>query len=185
MACSRCSARSRADESVSACTKRSSPPPRFAGWTSGTTSMARSSADTRAHPSFLKMASVRADLTRAGEYARLLASVGINGCAINNVNAESADSRRRAFFRNSRASPMCFVPGACGCPSPSTSAARRSSAAWTRSIRSIRASPNGGRKRWTRFTGRFRILADSWSRPIRKAARARQPMAARLPMPPT
>jgi alpha-glucuronidase len=31
---------------------------------------------------------VRADLTRAGEYARLLASVGINGCAINNVNAD-------------------------------------------------------------------------------------------------
>jgi alpha-glucuronidase len=30
---------------------------------------------------------VRDDLTRAGEYARLLASVGINGCAINNVNA--------------------------------------------------------------------------------------------------
>jgi alpha-glucuronidase len=27
------------------------------------------------------------DLTRAGEYARLLASIGINGCAINNVNA--------------------------------------------------------------------------------------------------
>jgi alpha-glucuronidase len=30
---------------------------------------------------------VREDLTRAGEYARLLASVGINGCSINNVNA--------------------------------------------------------------------------------------------------
>ena len=30
---------------------------------------------------------VRADLGRAGEYARLLASVGINGCTINNVNA--------------------------------------------------------------------------------------------------
>jgi alpha-glucuronidase len=30
---------------------------------------------------------VRDDLTRAGEYARLLASIGINGCAINNVNA--------------------------------------------------------------------------------------------------
>jgi alpha-glucuronidase len=30
---------------------------------------------------------VRADLTRATEYARLLASVGINGCAVNNVNA--------------------------------------------------------------------------------------------------
>ena len=31
---------------------------------------------------------VRADLTRAGQYARLLAAIGINGCAINNVNAD-------------------------------------------------------------------------------------------------
>ena len=31
---------------------------------------------------------VRADLTRAGDYARLLASIGINGCTINNVNAD-------------------------------------------------------------------------------------------------
>ena len=30
---------------------------------------------------------VREDLTRVAEYARLLASLGINGCAINNVNA--------------------------------------------------------------------------------------------------
>ena len=30
---------------------------------------------------------VLADLTRAGEYARLLASIGINGCTVNNVNA--------------------------------------------------------------------------------------------------
>jgi alpha-glucuronidase len=30
---------------------------------------------------------VRDDLTRAGQYARLLASIGINGCTINNVNA--------------------------------------------------------------------------------------------------
>ncbi|QNI35101.1 glucosiduronase [Alloacidobacterium dinghuense] len=30
---------------------------------------------------------VRADLTRVNEYARLLASVGINGCNVNNVNA--------------------------------------------------------------------------------------------------
>src|SRR5579864_542206 len=33
---------------------------------------------------------VREDLTRAGEYARLLASIGINGCTINNVNAAPA-----------------------------------------------------------------------------------------------
>ncbi|MGB2589694.1 MAG: alpha-glucuronidase family glycosyl hydrolase [Candidatus Acidiferrum sp.] len=36
---------------------------------------------------FFENGNVRADLTRAGEYAQLLASIGINGCAINNVNA--------------------------------------------------------------------------------------------------
>src|SRR5277367_7041698 len=41
-----------------------------------------------AGPSILfENGAVREDLTRAGEYARLLASIGINGCAINNVNA--------------------------------------------------------------------------------------------------
>jgi alpha-glucuronidase len=37
---------------------------------------------------FFDSGSVRTDLTRAGDYARLLASVGINGCTINNVNAD-------------------------------------------------------------------------------------------------
>jgi alpha-glucuronidase len=37
---------------------------------------------------FFENGNVRADLTRAGAYARLLASIGINGCAINNVNAD-------------------------------------------------------------------------------------------------
>lgn len=37
---------------------------------------------------FFAEGKVRRDLTRAAEYARLLASVGINGCAINNVNAD-------------------------------------------------------------------------------------------------
>ncbi|MFL6436350.1 MAG: alpha-glucuronidase family glycosyl hydrolase [Terriglobales bacterium] len=37
---------------------------------------------------FFDGGSVRADLTRAGEYARLLASIGINGCTVNNVNAD-------------------------------------------------------------------------------------------------
>lgn len=36
---------------------------------------------------FFENGRVRLDLTRASEYARLLASVGINGCVINNVNA--------------------------------------------------------------------------------------------------
>jgi alpha-glucuronidase len=37
---------------------------------------------------FFENGNVRADLTRVDEYARLLASVGINGCVINNVNAD-------------------------------------------------------------------------------------------------
>ncbi len=37
---------------------------------------------------FFEGGHVRGDLARAGEYGRLLASVGINGCNINNVNAD-------------------------------------------------------------------------------------------------
>ncbi len=36
---------------------------------------------------FFDNGNVRDDLTRAGDYARLLASLGINGCVVNNVNA--------------------------------------------------------------------------------------------------
>lgn len=36
---------------------------------------------------FFEDGRVRGDLTRAGDYARLLASVGIDGCVVNNVNA--------------------------------------------------------------------------------------------------
>jgi len=36
---------------------------------------------------FFDNGAVRADLTRAAAYARLLASIGVNGCTINNVNA--------------------------------------------------------------------------------------------------
>ena len=37
---------------------------------------------------FFDRGHVRSDLGRAGEYARLLASIGINGCNVNNVNAD-------------------------------------------------------------------------------------------------
>lgn len=37
---------------------------------------------------FFENGQVAQDLSRAGDYARLLASVGINGCAVNNVNAD-------------------------------------------------------------------------------------------------
>jgi len=37
---------------------------------------------------FFERGAVRDDLSRVGEYARLLASIGVNGCNINNVNAD-------------------------------------------------------------------------------------------------
>jgi alpha-glucuronidase len=37
---------------------------------------------------FFESGSVRPDLARVSEYARLLASVGVNGCSVNNVNAD-------------------------------------------------------------------------------------------------
>ncbi len=37
---------------------------------------------------FFENGNARPDLTRVSEYARLLASVGINGCSVNNVNAD-------------------------------------------------------------------------------------------------
>jgi alpha-glucuronidase len=50
--------------------------------------MARLNAGMRVRRFFFENGSVRGDLTRAGQYARLLASVGIDGCTINNVNAD-------------------------------------------------------------------------------------------------
>jgi alpha-glucuronidase len=47
---------------------------------------------------FFERDNVVADLTRVSDYARLLASVGVNGCAVNNVNA------------NPRAITRDFVP---------------------------------------------------------------------------
>jgi alpha-glucuronidase len=38
---------------------------------------------------FFEAGRVTPDLKRAGEYARLLSSLGINGCAVNNVNADA------------------------------------------------------------------------------------------------
>ena len=44
----------------------------------------------------------RADLTRVADYGRLLASVGINGCAINNVNADLQLLTPEVFARRAR-----------------------------------------------------------------------------------
>ena len=68
---------------------------------------------------FFEAGKVRADLTRAGQYARLLASVGINGCTVNNVNA-APEVLMAVSFRNWRALRMRSVHGEWRCPSPWT-----------------------------------------------------------------
>ena len=92
------------------------------------------------------------DLSRVGEYARLLASVGINGCTINNVNADPQLLAPEIRSRSLRASPTPSAPGVCSCRSQSISAARKQSAASTPSIRSIRKSLRGGAQKSTRST---------------------------------
>ena len=56
---------------------------------------------------------VRDDLTRVSDYGRLLASIGINGCAINNVNADPRVLSPE-FMPQIAQSRMPFGRGACG-----------------------------------------------------------------------
>ena len=58
---------------------------------------------------FFENGQVRQDLSRAGEYARLLASVGINACAINNVNANPR-SLEKDFLPQLRRVAEAFRP---------------------------------------------------------------------------
>lgn len=58
---------------------------------------------------FFDAGKVRGDLTRAGQYARLLASVGINGCTVNNVNA-APDVLEDAFIAEVRRIADVFRP---------------------------------------------------------------------------
>ena len=69
-------------------TKSRRPMLRCAGSTTGTTSTARLNAATAGARLFWEDGHVRDDMTRVSDYGRLLASVGINGCSINNVNAD-------------------------------------------------------------------------------------------------
>ena len=68
----------------------SSPRRRSAGSINGTISTAASSAGTAAGPFFLRAEKFGTTWRARGQYARLLASIGINACTINNVNAAPA-----------------------------------------------------------------------------------------------
>ena len=110
---------------------------------------------------FFEDNNVRADLTRVGEYGRLLASVGINGVRRQQRQRQHARHHRR--IRAAARAPGRSVPSLGRAPvaSRSTSAVRRRSAASTRSIRSTRASRRSGRRPSIASTRRFRISAAS------------------------
>ena len=116
---------------------------------------------------FFENGMVRTDLTRASEYARLLASVGIDGCAINNVNADAFELRKS------------FGDGECSSRFRSIWPVRKLSVGSTHLTRRIRAWRIGGAKRLTRFMPRFRTLAVLWSKQIPKAGSAPQLMGGR------
>ena len=65
---------------------------------------------------FFDDGNVRDDLSAASEYARLLASVGINGCNVNNVNGAAPFLDVRHAQADSPALPTPCVPGACVSP---------------------------------------------------------------------
>ena len=64
------------------------------------------------------------DLTRVRDYGRLLASVGINGCSINNVNAERAVDHAGVPAAGRADRGRVAAVGRARCRSRSTSAAR-------------------------------------------------------------
>ena len=106
---------------------------------------------------------VRDDLTRAGEYARLLASVGINGCTVNNVNADAADARRRSFLPQVRAD--CGGVSSVGRPAFAFGGSEQPEDCWRAGyVRSAGSESCGvvAARKSTKSTARFRISAGSW-----------------------
>ena len=128
---------------------------------------------------------VRGDLTRVGEYARLLASIGINGCNVNNVNA-APDFSTPMHLQRTRPHRRRHAPlGRAHSPSPSTSPARRSRRPrHLRPARPGRRRP-GGAPKSTRSTPSSPTSPDSPSRPTPKASPAPPATAAPPPTPPT
>ena len=104
---------------------------------------------------------VRQDLTLAGEYARLLASVGVNAACISSVNANIkviSDPFLPGIARVADDIPPVGCPGRGGGRLQQPEIARR--ARHVRSARS-RASPNSGRHGWRRSIARSPISPGS------------------------
>ena len=133
---------------------------------------------------FFEGGNVRDDLTPVGEYARLLASVGINGCNINNVNAAPQLLDADHLKQIARVADA-MRPWGVRLAMSVDIASPQKWAVWQRMTRSIPRSRRGGRPRLRRSTHSSPTLPASRSRPIQRARRARRATAADRPMRPT
>ena len=133
---------------------------------------------------FWENGAVRADLTRAGEYARLLASVGINACSVNNVNANPKALSPEILKQVARIADV-FRPWGVRLALSVDFAARAVWAASTLSIRATGASSPSGRTRRMRSTASYRTWPASCLRPIRRAGWGLRPTTRPTRTPPT
>ena len=132
---------------------------------------------------FFADGNVRSDLTRAGQYARLLASIGINGCTINNVNAAPRILEDSFIAQVSRIADVFRPWGvqlslSVDLSSPKVMGGLTLLILWIRKLRS------GGGRKSTRSIGIFPTSAASWSKPIPKAGLVLPPMGEPLPTQP-
>ena len=124
--------------------------PQSAGQASGTTWTAASSADTRDDPFSSRWQSPRGSDTR-GEYARLLASVGIKP-ARSTTSMLIRKILRQDFMPQLARVADAFRPWGVRLAISLTSAAQKLWRTRARSIHLIRKWRPGGSKRWTEFT---------------------------------
>ncbi len=109
---------------------------------------------------FFDNGNVRDDLTRVRDYARLLASVGINGCAINNVNANPRALQPDFLPQLARVADV-FRPWGIRLSIAVDLSSPNSSEAWIHLTLWTRVRPNGGERKRTKFTASSPILAAS------------------------
>ena len=128
---------------------------------------------------------VRDDLSLVDDYGRLLASLGINGLAINSVNANPLVLTLEFLPQIKQIADVLRPWGVQAVLAGSISRARRRWGSSRPTIRSIRGSWTGGRTRSTPSTPACPISRASYSRRTRRAGSAPRRTSAPMPMPPT
>ena len=123
-------------------------------------------------------------LTRAGEYARLLASIGINGCAINNVNANPRVLEDDFLPQLARVADVFRPWGVRLSISVDLSSPKVIGGLDTFDPLDPRVA-EWWKKKFDEIYRSFPILRALSSRRIPRGASVPRPMVARLPMPPT